>query len=229
VGAQEGKVGALQATNKYQQTSINHVELARMGIKIEKKNQGKAAEQSRAEQDRKEEEFSEFINKIKKEMQKDEVTFEINQTTSQQLEQKKRAKIKANKEVYCVSVDYHEELQYVAVALVDREVYIYKAKQAGNKVGFHTIFSFRANIPNGATISTISVEKYVTNGKPILILGTFSGDVLIYWLTIDPEFEFLTEKQKLAERKEPKLFKKFNFFDKNLPKATKAEIDAHSN
>lgn len=128
-----------------------------------------------------------------------------------------------------MSVDYHEELQYVAVALVDREVYIYKAKQSGNKVGFHTIFSFRANLPNGATISTISVEKYVTNGKPILILGTFSGDVLIYWLTIDPEFEFLTEKQKLAERKEPKLFKKFNFFDKNLPRATKAEIDAHSN
>ncbi|MFO0118330.1 MAG: hypothetical protein ACK521_12225 [bacterium] len=90
------------------------------------------------------------------------------------------------------------------------------------------MFSFRANIPNGATISTINIEKYVTNGKPILILGTFQGDVLIYWLNIDPEFENLTDKQKLEQRKEPKLFKKFNFFDKNLPKATKQEIDAHA-
>ena len=53
-----------------------------MGIKIEKKSNGKGKEVSKAEQDRKEEEFSEFVRKIKRELTKEEVTFEVNQTTS---------------------------------------------------------------------------------------------------------------------------------------------------
>ena len=109
VASQEGRVGTIKATNKYQQTSINYAELARMGIKLEKKETRKKIEKKKAEQERKEEEFSEFIQQIKKELNHDS-SFDLNYTTSAQLEQKKRAKIKANKEVYCVCVDYHEEL-----------------------------------------------------------------------------------------------------------------------
>ena len=123
-------------------------------------------------------------------------------------------------------MDYHEELGYVAVALVDREVTVFKAKHQGNKTLFVTVFAFRAVLPNNSTISSISVDKYVTTGKPILIVATQQGDILIYWLTVDPEFENLTDKQKFERRKEPKLFKKFNFFDKNLGrKIQPTEID----
>lgn len=111
----------------------------------------------------------------------------------------------------------------MAVALIDREVYVYKAKQQGNKIGFVSIFSFRAVLPNNGTISSISIEKYVTNGQPILILATFAGDILIYWLKIDPDYESLPERQKLEKRTEPKLLKRFNFFDKNIKRTVPQE------
>jgi len=69
-------------------------------------------------------------------------------------------------------VDYNEELGYVAVALVDREVNVFKAKQMGNKTLFVTVFSFRATLPSNSTISSINIEKYMTNGRPILVLAT---------------------------------------------------------
>jgi len=141
----------------------------------------------------------------------------VNQTTSQQLEQKKRAKIKANKEVFCVAVDYNQELKYIAMALVDREVHIYRAKTIGNKTQFVCIMSFKVQLPKNQTISSISVNRYV-KGQPILIIGTLQGDVRIYEIDIDPKFELLSEKQKLVERKDPKLMENgaFNFFSRNI-------------
>lgn len=81
----------------------------------------------------------------------------------------------------------------MAVALVDREVHIYKAKQTGNRISFVTVYSFRAKLPNNSTISCINLEKYV-KGATMLVVGTFQGDIRIYELEIDQEFEGLTEK-----------------------------------
>jgi hypothetical protein len=55
------------------------------------------------------------------------------------------------------------------------------------------VYSFRAKLPNNSTISCISLEKYV-KGATMLIVGTFQGDIRIYDLDIDQEFEGLTEK-----------------------------------
>jgi hypothetical protein len=74
--------------------------------------------------------------------------------------------------VFCVGVDYNEELQYVAVALVDREINIYRAKQTGNRINFITVYSFRAKLPSNSSISCISLEKYV-KGATMLVVGTF--------------------------------------------------------
>lgn len=72
----------------------------------------------------------------------------------------------------------------------------------------------------------MTLDRYVTNGKPILIVATFAGDILVYWLTIDPAYEAMSEKQKLEYHAEPKLLKKFNFFDKNLPRAKIGDNDS---
>ena len=121
--------------------------------------------------------------------------------------------------MFCVGVDYNEELQYVAVALVDREIYIYRAKQTGNRINFITVYSFRAKLPSNSAISCISLEKYV-KGATMLVVGTFQGDIRIYELEIDSSFEGLSEKQKLELRREPKLIEggAFNFFNKNARK-----------
>lgn len=103
------------------------------------------------------------------------------------------------------------------MALVDREIYIYKVKKTGNKIGFVCIAQFRAKLPNNATISSLCIEKYV-KGQPILIVGTFQGDIRIYEIEIDPAFELLSEKQKLEQRKDAKVMEggAFNFFSKNM-------------
>lgn len=107
-------------------------------------------------------------------------------------------------------------MKLVAVALVDREIYIYKVKKTGNKTGFVCIAQFRATLSKNSIISSICIEKYV-KGQPILIVGTFHGDIRVYEIEIDPAFEFLSEKQKLEQRKDAKVMEggAFNFFSKN--------------
>ena len=118
-----------------------------------------------------------------------------------------------------MGVDYNEELQCVAVALVDREIHIFRAKQTGNRISFVTVFSFRAKLPSNSAISCISLEKHV-KGATMLIVGTFQGDIRIYDLDIDLEFEGLSDKQKTELKKEPRLIEggSFNFFNKNSRK-----------
>lgn len=138
---------------------------------------------------------------------------------------KKRAKIKSNKEVYCVGVDYYQRKDgeyWVAVALVDRVVYIYKAKRFGSKIGFVSIANFRIDLkdkPSPSMISNISLDENVT-GTPLLFVGSFQGEIKIYEIQIDPEFEGLTEKQKLERCKEGKLVDNgsIQFFSRNHAK-----------
>jgi hypothetical protein len=112
------------------------------------------------------------------------------------LEEKKRAKIKTHKEVYCVSVDYHQEMDLVAVALVDKVIYLYRAKRVGTVVSFHNMCNFVAKLPAHSMISSISIDRYVT-GLPIVIVGTFTGDIRVYEINLDPAFETMTDRQKL--------------------------------
>jgi hypothetical protein len=83
-------------------------------------------------------------------------------------------------------------------------------------------------LPNKSTISSINIEKFVTNGRPILIIGSFHGDIIIYQLVIDPNFENMTESEKIASSKEPQIIRKFNFFDKNLTKPNKIIVEGNT-
>ena len=203
--------------NQFYYPATNEEELATLGIKMSKEL--KKGVKTEAD----EEKFSEFIKKIRAEQI--ENNYDFTNTTALQLELKKRKKIKLTKEVYCIGVDYHKELGYIAVALVDREVSIFRVKNNANKVSIINCSKFRAHLPNKSTISSINIEKYVTNGRPILIIGSFHGDIIIYQLAIDPNFENMTESEKVASSKEPQIIRKFNFFDKNLTRPTKVFIE----
>lgn len=68
---QKLKVDAIQGVNKYEQTSINVVELARLGIKVAEKKSDEEGK-SKAEIDKKREEFQAFMSKIRQDIAKEE-------------------------------------------------------------------------------------------------------------------------------------------------------------
>jgi hypothetical protein len=51
------------------------------------------------------------------------------------------------------------------------------------------------------------------------VIGSLQGEIRIFEIEIDPEYELLSEKEKLVKRKEPKLIDSFNFFTRNLKPA----------
>jgi hypothetical protein len=89
------------------------------------------------------------------------------------------------KEVFCVSADFNQDLGYIAVALIDREIFIYKVKMSGTKVNMINCFSFHVKFASSSAVSTINIEKYVTNSRPIIIIGSQSGEIVIYYLDIN--------------------------------------------
>lgn len=94
-----------------------------------------------------------------------------------------RRKIQSHtKAVHVLACDYNEDLELVALALIDREVKIYFVKQSGAKISLKESFSFYVKFPNGGAVACLHVDKFVTNNRPILSLGSLNGDIAVYFL-----------------------------------------------
>lgn len=97
----------------------------------------------------------------------------------------------------------------MGLALIDRQVLIYYIKQNGTKIGLEEQFSFYVNFPNKGSVSSLSIEQYVTNGRPIICLGSQNGDIAIYYL------DGKDSKGKMCQR----LIDQFNFFERGMAKS----------
>ena len=82
-----------------------------------------------------------------------------------------RIKLSENKAVYVTASHYNEELGLLAIVLIDREVKIYYIKQNGSSMGLEEHLSFKTKFD----ISCIHLDRYVMDGKPILVCGTQLG------------------------------------------------------
>ena len=101
----------------------------------------------------------------------------------------------------------------LAIALIDKEVKIYNLKQSGTKISLVEQFSFIVHFSSDTAASFIYLERYVTNGRPIVCIGTFFGDIALYYLDDD--------KLKREVRGGPTLLSKFHCSDYRF----KTEID----
>lgn len=124
-----------------------------------------------------------FIKKIKKEEETDErakklkeqkeKTAKDNEAMAQRMK-----KVKMHKNIYSIAATYHEEMGILALALIDRELRIYKLKQNGHKFHFHQLYSFKTK----DTVAQMDLQRYATNQRAMLFLGSHKGDVSIYYL-----------------------------------------------
>ena len=81
-----------------------------------------------------------------------------------------------------VKIGAGEEVGVMGLALIDRQVLIYYLKQNGTRINLVEQFSFYVNFKDKASVSSLSIEQYVSNGRPIICLGSQSGDIAIYYL-----------------------------------------------
>lgn len=87
---------------------------------------------------------------------------------------KRRIRKLDQKAVYCVAANYNEELGLLALALIDREIKIYKVKQNGTKISVVEYYSFKIMFGNKplCPVSSVHIENYVTNNKTILVFSS---------------------------------------------------------
>ena len=139
------------------------------------------------------EEGKTLIDQLRKELKhedsktpnKKEAMPEVNPVQSQ------KDKIKHTKAIYTVSADFAEDMEItgerdkvgvMGLALIDRQVLVYFLKQNGTKINLIEQFSFYVHFPNKGSVSSLSIERYVGNGRPIMCLGSQNGDIAIYYL-----------------------------------------------
>ena len=97
----------------------------------------------------------------------------------------------------------------MGLALIDRQVLIYYLKQNGTRINLMEQFSFYVNFPNKGSVSSLSIEQYVTNGRPIICIGSQNGDIAIYYL----------DGKDSKGRMCPDLIDQFNFFERGVAKS----------
>ena len=109
--------------------------------------------------------------------------------------------------MHVTSCDFNEQIGLLAIALIDREVKIYHVKQSGTKISLVESFSFMVNFNTPAAASCIQIERYVTNGRPIICLGSTLGDIALYYLDDD--------KIK-RDKRGPTCLTRFSFSDRGM-------------
>jgi hypothetical protein len=133
------------------------------------------------------------VNAISTIPEKAESLFEIN----------RRNKIKHTKKIYTVCATYHPELNLLAVALIDREVRLYRLLQQGAKLLFQEHFSFTVR---DVIVTSLHLEQYVVNSRPILCVGKANGDIAIFYVDVPaPKDTFEEELLRKAKAKEKKV------------------------
>lgn len=73
---------------------------------------------------------------------------------------------------------YNEELGLLALSLIDKEIQIYRIKQNGSKVQFVPHSSFDAKYYT----TCMYMERCVADSRPILCMGSNTGEIQIYYL-----------------------------------------------
>jgi hypothetical protein len=101
----------------------------------------------------------------------------------------------------------------LAIALIDGEIKIYHVKQSGTKINLVESFSFFVTFSSGSAASCLQIERFVTNGRPIVCVGSPTGDIGIYYLDDD--------KAKRDVRGGPTVLQRFSFKDRGM----KVEVD----
>lgn len=110
------------------------------------------------------------------------------------------------KSVYCMCAAYNEELGLLALSLIDKEIQIYRIKQNGSKVQFVPHSSFDAKYYT----TCMYMERCVANSRPILCMGSNTGEIQIYYLN-----EYSADQKKFPDGKVKAKQHKcspFNFF-----------------
>lgn len=127
-------------------------------------------------------------------------------------EQKIARKLKKTKEIHTIAADYCQSRKgdnsIVALALIDNQVLIYQVKQSGVKISMVESFSFYAKFQKQACIASLCLDHYVTDGRPIIVLGSQHGDIAIYYI------DHVNSQGKVCQ----KLIEQFNFFERGVNK-----------
>lgn len=127
-------------------------------------------------------------------------------TSHEQNAHARKLKQRQTKSVYCMCAAYNEELGLLALSLIDKEIQIYRIKQNGSKVHFVPHSSFDAKYYT----TCMFMERCVANSRPILCMGSNTGEIQIYYLN-----EHTTDQKKSQDGKvRAKQHKNspFNFF-----------------
>ena len=70
------------------------------------------------------------------------------------------------------------------------------------------LFSFYAKFPKQACISSLCLDHYVTDSRPIICVGSQHGDIAIYYV------DHVNSQGKVCQ----KLITQFNFFERGVNK-----------
>ena len=86
---------------------------------------------------------------------------------------RKKKQIQKTKSVYTLCATFNEDLGLLALSLVDKEIKIYRIKQNGARISFVDHLSFYSR----DTITSMCIERYVSNSRPILCMGSKTGEI----------------------------------------------------
>ena len=130
-------------------------------------------------------------------------------------------KLKETKEINTVSADFCQsksgDMQYVCLALIDQQILVYQLKQSGKKISMLEVgamnsksYSFYVKFPGKACVTALCCDNYVTDGRPIICLGSEFSDIAIYYL----DHVANPKDGKIGQ----KLLASFNFFERGINK-----------
>lgn len=159
--------------------------------------------------------IAKYVEKLRKEEKKNP---EYHLKKGKQMDQKlshereiyqKKLQQMQTKSVYAICATFSEELGLLALALIDKEIKLYKIKQNGSKINFVEYFSFHARYYT----TCMAIANNVENSRPILCMGSMSGKMQIYYLDepiIDPMTRRPYADGRVRERQHER--SPFNFF-----------------
>ena len=116
------------------------------------------------------------------------------------------------KAVYAMCCAFSEELGLLALSLIDKEIKIYRIKQNGAKISFIEHMSFHAKY----IITCICISRCASNSRPILCMGSKSGDIQINYI----DESSLNKNKDGTSRENQHECSPFNFFRRVIGQET---------
>ena len=100
--------------------------------------------------------------------------------------------------IHVSSTCFDKKTKTLVIALIDKEVKIYRVKENGSRINLEHRFSFY--IKNIATY--MEITRYIVNDKLILIVGTDVHKIEIYYIDEKPLIEEAFQKKQKSNMKE---------------------------